>query len=82
MPPMFWALLAGGLIASISFGWFFHGWKDFWIALKSSMRPDLFSWLAGELQEDWRNTFRVQTWLVIILMVARLVYQLASWWSR
>jgi hypothetical protein len=81
MSPTLWAILIGSLTGFISFGWFFNDWKDFMVALKYTLRPNIFSWLAGELQEDYGNSMCFKVWLALVLFAAWLAFQLSTLWG-
>ena len=84
-PVLFIVSVLGGLVTSElvarwSFHLFFHDRHDYGEAWKYSWKPDLFSWIDGELMDDWWASWKLGAYHSLVVMSGISVFNLLDYW--
>ncbi len=68
------AVLAGLVTLALLFRLFFRDIEDFQECLKYAMKPNLMSWVSGDLGEDLWCSLKFSVWIACGLIVGLVVF--------
>jgi hypothetical protein len=60
---IFLGIITGIIVMALTWRLIFSDWDDFGESIRYTITPDIFSWLSGEIFEDWWASFKLSLWL-------------------
>lgn len=76
------SILAGLVTLTVLFRLIFRDWDDFCECVVYSLKPDVYSWLQGDLEEDWWAEMRMYVWIGVSVAVGYGTHIGLSQWLR